>query len=207
MRSDALDQLLTGYLEQPVRFSWEGGVFDSLRGHFDGVRLEMAGLATAWLPLERIVVQARHTRFTPGLPATLGVEEPELAITIGERDFARMFERLQLPFRLRFGENGVVVNTAIAGLELSEIEAGLEVVRGWFMLRPLRASILGMPSYVARLLRVFLPIPPLSPEARLIGIDHAERQLTLRFGLDDFEERVTPGLPGRIRRRLLPWGR
>ncbi len=205
MRSDALDQLLSSYLEQPVRLAWQGSVADALRGDFEGVHLEVGGVATAWLPLERIAVSARRTRFAPGLPASIRVEGPEVAVTLAERDLLRWLDGFQLPFRLELGEKGIVVHTEFAGLALSEVETRLEVVRGWFLLRPRRASILGIPSGAARLFRLYLPIPPLSPEARLVGIEHAPRRITLHFGIDDFDEEISIGLARRLRRRLLPW--
>lgn len=206
MQSDAIDQWLSSYLEQPVKLSWEGSIADSLRGSFDGVRFEIAGVATAWLPLERIVVTASHARITPGLPAVFRVEGPVIAVTIGQSDLDRWQDGFQLPFRLQLGEKGLIVNTEIAGVAISELETRLEVIRGWFVLQPQRASFLGIPSNLARLLRAYLPLPPLSPEARLVGIDHAPRRLTLRFGVSDFEEEISPGLLSRLRRRLLPWG-
>ncbi len=46
MRSDAIDQLISSYLKQPVKVSWESGTADVLRGSFDSPRIELAGLAT-----------------------------------------------------------------------------------------------------------------------------------------------------------------
>jgi hypothetical protein len=40
---------------------------------------------------------------------------------------------------------------------VAELEARLEVVSGWFVLQPKRASILGVPNYVASLFRTYLP--------------------------------------------------
>jgi len=205
VQSDAIDQWLSSYLEQPVKLSWDGSIADSLRGSFDGVRFEIAGVATAWLPLERIAVSASRARITPGLPAVFRVEGPVVAITVGQSDLDRWQDGFQLPFRLRLGEQGLIVNTEIAGVAISVFETRLEVIRRWFVLQPRRASFLGIPSNAARLLRAYLPLPPLSPEARLVGIDHAPGRLTLRFGVSDFEEEISPGLLKRLRRRLLPW--
>jgi hypothetical protein len=205
VRSDAIDQWLSSYLEQPVKLCWEGSIADSLRGSFDGVRFEIAGIATAWIPLERIAVSASRAQFTPGLPALLRVEGSVVSVTVGQGDLDRWLEGFQLPFRLQLGEKGLIVNTEIAGVAISEFETRLEVVRGWFVLRPRRASFLGIPSNAARLFRAYLPLPPLSPEARLVGIDHAPGRLTLRFGVSDFEEEISPGMLRRLRRRLLPW--
>ena len=205
MRSDAIDQWLSSYLELPVKLSFEGSVGDALRGTFEGPSLEIAGVATAWLPLERIRLRASRAILTPGLPAALAVEEPVVSLTVGQRDLDRWQGGSQLPFRISLGEKGLTVNTGVAGVVISEFEVQLEVVSGWFVLRPRRASILGIPSQVASWLRAYLPLPPISPEARLSGIDHAPGKLTLHFSISDFEENITPGLLQRLRKRLLPW--
>jgi hypothetical protein len=205
VRSDAIDQWLSSYLEMPVKLAFEGSVGDALRGTFEGVSLEVAGVATAWLPLERIGLHAVRASLTPGLPAVLSVEEPVVSLTVGQRDLDRWQGRFQLPFRLQLGEKGLIVNTEVAGVALSELETRLEVVNGWFVLRPRSVSILGVPSQIARWFRAYLPLPPISPEARLTGIDHAADRITLHFSVSDFEEEITPGMLKRLRRRLLPW--
>jgi hypothetical protein len=205
VRSDAIDQWLSSYLELPVKLAFEGSVGDALRGTFDGVSLEIAGVATAWLPLERIRLAAARATLTPGLPATLAVEEPVVSLTVAQRDFDRWQRGSQLPFRVSLGEKGLSVNTGIAGVVISEFEAQLEVVGGWFVLRPRRASILGIPNQLASWLRAYLPLPPISPDARLSGIEHSAGRLTLHFSIKDFEEKVSPGMLQRLRKRLLPW--
>jgi hypothetical protein len=205
MRSDAIDQWLSSYLELPVKLSFEGSVGDALRGTFEGVGLEVGGVATAWLPLERIALRASRATLTPGLPAVLAVHEPVVSLTVGQRDLDRWQGGIQLPFRLALGEKGLIVNTEIAGIAISELEMRLEVVKGWFVLRPRSVSILGIPSQLARWLRAYLPLPPISPDARLTGIDHGHGRLTLHFSVSDFEEQITPGMLQRLRRRLLPW--
>jgi hypothetical protein len=205
VRSDAIDQWLSSYLEMPVKLAFEGSMGDALRGTFEGVSLEVAGVATAWLPLERIGLHAARASLTPGLPAVLSVEEPVVSLTVGQRDLDRWQGRFQLPFKLQLGEKGLIVNTEVAGIALSEFETKLEVVNGWFVLRPRSVSILGVPSQIARWFRAYLPLPPVSPEARLTGIDHAAGRITLHFSVSDFEEEITPGMLNRLRKRLLPW--
>jgi hypothetical protein len=205
VRSDAIDQWLSSYLELPVKLSFEGSVGDALRGTFEGVGLEVAGVATAWLPLERIALHADKATITPGLPARLAVEAPIVSITVGQRDLDRWQGGSQLPFRVTLGEKGLGVNAGLAGVVLGEFEAQLEVARGWFVLRPRRASILGIPNQLASWFRAYLPLPPVSPEARLCGIDHAAGRITLHFAINDFEEEISTGMLDRLRKRLLPW--
>ena len=49
-----------------------------------------------------------------------------------------------------------------------------------------------------------MPVPPLSRDTRLAGIEHASGSLTLKFALSDFEEEITPGLLLRLRKKFFP---
>jgi hypothetical protein len=204
VHSEVLDQLFGTYLRQPVKVSWEGSAADLLRGSFDDVRVELGGLATAWLPLEGVVLYAARVEIRPGLPARLRVEEPRLHAIVGQRDVDTWLGRSQLPFRLSLGERGILAEAKVAGLQVGEVEASLEVVRGWFILQPRRASLLGIPNYAAWLFRTYLPLPPLANGASLEEIGHEPGRLRLAFRVDSFEEALGPGLLARLRSRILP---
>ena len=206
MQSDVLDQLLTNYLKQPVKASWDGSAADLLRGSFDDCRLELGGVATAWLPLEGVVLSARRAVFRPGVPASIEVDDPSLLVSVGQRDVTRWVDRYQLPFELQLTERGLLARAKVAGVQLGEIEVQLQVVGGWFVLQPRRASVLGVPNYAAWLFRTYLPLPPMAEGASLDEIGHDEGSVRLRFEIDSFEEELTPGLLSRLRRRLIPGG-
>ena len=204
MRSDIVDQLFSTYLKQPVKASWDGGAGDLLRGSFDDLRVEFGGIATAWLPLEGVVLSAAHVQIQPGVPARVQIEDPVLHAIVGQRDVDTWLGNSQLPFELQFTERGIVAQAKIAGLQVAEVEATLEVVGGWFILQPRRASLLGIPNYAAWLFRTYLPLPPLAVGAALEEIGHEPGRLRLAFKVDSFEEDLTPGLLGRLRSRILP---
>ncbi len=205
MRSDRIDQLLTRYVKQPVKLSWSGSLTDALLGSFEGARLELAGVATAWLPLQRVVLEAERVKLTPGLPARLRVEVPRVELSVGQLDVDLWLSRFDLPFRLELAEKGLVVHTEIAGFPVGEFETSLDVVRGWFVLRPRRASFLGVPGYVSSLFRTYLPLPPLPEQTRLVAIGHEPEGINLTLEIDDIDEAVTPGLLDRLRRQILPF--
>lgn len=204
MRADVVDQLFSTYLKQPVRASWEGGASDLLRGTIEDARIEFGGIATAWLPLEGVILSARQVDFQPGMPAGIRVEQPRLTAIVGQRDVDTWLNGTQLPFNLKLAEKGIVARAEVAGLSVGEIEARLEVAGGWFILQPRRASLLGVPNYVAWLFRTYLPLPPLAQGAKLEEIGHEPGRLRLLFEVDDFEEDLTPGLLGRLQARVLP---
>jgi hypothetical protein len=206
MRSDAIDQLVGSYLKRPVEVAWEGSLAEAFQGRFQGAPISHEGVATAWLPLERVSMLAREARIVPGIPGRLEVDGPAMEIVLAQADIDAWMKRFELPFSLHLEEEGLLVKTQIVGFPLGEIETQLEIVRGWFVLRPRRAALLGVPQYIPSLLRSYLPVPPISERTRLDGIEHEAGRLRLRFAVDDFEEDLSPGLLERLRSRVLPFG-
>ncbi len=203
-RSDILDQLVTSYLKLPVRFFWDGGPLTPFSDTFSNARLEFDGIATAWLNLQHVVLTAKQVKVIPGLPVKIEVDQPRIEIAVGQAELDRWIKKFEIPFRLELAEKGLIVHTEVAGFPVAQFETQLEVVGGWFVLKPQKASFLGMPSYVASFFRTYLPLPPLSEETRLSAIEHEPGLLKLTFSTDDFEEAITPGLLVRLQRRLLP---
>lgn len=199
-----IDQLVSSYLERPVELTWAHASGLPFPDQFDEARLTFRSFATAWLDLDQVVWHAAHVRFTPGLPARIALREPRLEITVGQGAVDRWLGRFELPFRLELGEDALVVHTEIAGLPLARLEARLGVDNGWFILKPQRASFLGVPNYIATLFRTYLPLPPLAGNTRLESVEHRHGQFTLCFALADFEETITPGLLARLTARLVP---
>ena len=205
MRSDAIDQLVGNFLKQPVKMSWEGSTADAVFGSFEGARLELAGVATAWLSLERVVLDTSRASIRPGVPPKIQIEGGTMELAVGQSEIDRWVSRFQLPFRLQLNESGLAVKTEIAGLPVTEFETRLDVVNGWFVLQPKRASFLGVPGWVPSMLRSYLPLPPLSEGVGIQAIGHEPGLLTITFAVEDFEESITPGLVDRLRRRVLPF--
>ena len=203
-RSDIIDQLVGSYLQLPVFVSWDEARGLPFPDRFSRARLELQGLATTWFNVEQIVWSAEQVKFVPGLPASVELEGVGIEIAIGQAELDRWLKQFNLPYRLELAERGVIVHTEIAGFPLAQFETKLEVVGGWFVLEPQRASIFGVPGYVSSLFRSYLPMPPLSRESRLTGIEHEPGRLRLKFALEDFTEEVSPGLLARLRRRFFP---
>ncbi len=203
-RSDLLDELLGTYLKIPVAMYWEKATGLPFPDRFENARAEFQGVATAWLNLEQIVCRARNVRFVHGLPPRLLLEDPSVELALGQAELDRWLNRFELPYRLELGAEALVVHTEIAGFPVAKFETRIDVVGGWFVLKPKSASLFGMPGYVSSIFRSYLPIPPLSSESRLSGITHAPGSLRIKFSLDDFEEEVSPGLLIRLRKRFFP---
>jgi hypothetical protein len=204
MRSEAIDELLSQYLAMPARVSWKGALGDSVRGTFVGGRLELAGLAILALPCQRLVLESERFQFTPGIPARIRAVAPRIEMTIDQAQIDRWLARARAPFRLALREHGVELALDVAGVDVTRAEAELQIDRGWFVLRPRRASLFGIDNRLALLFRTFFPMPRLAPETRLSAIRHAAGSLSLEFSLDDFEEELTPGLVQRLQERFLP---
>ena len=203
-RSRVVDQLVSSYFELPVRIDWKKATGMPFPDQFEDAKLEFSGFATAWLDLKQVVWRAHHVRFATGMPATVRVSQPRVEIAVGKAELTRWLKRFELPYRLELAEDAIVIHTELAGFPVAELEARLEVVNGWFVLQPRRASVLGMPNYMASLFRTYLPLPPLAGNTRLDAIHHEPELLRLTFTLEDFEEQVTPGLLARLQKRLLP---
>jgi hypothetical protein len=204
MHSDAIDELISKYLAMPARVSWKGALGDSVRGTFVGGRLELAGVAVLALPCQRLVLESERFQFTPGLPARIRAVGPRIEMTIEQFQIDRWLTRMKAPFRLELRENGVELALDVAGYPVTRAEAELCIDRGWFVLRPRRASVFGLENRLAALFRAFFPMPRLAPETRLSAIRHQHGALVLEFRLDDFEEELRPGLAQRLQQRFLP---
>jgi len=203
-RSDLIDQLVASYLTLPVQVSWKSARGLPFPDRFSGARLELQGLATAWIHLERIIWRAEEVRFIPGLPARIELTGPSIEIAVGQAELDKWLSQFNLPYRLELAADGLIVHTEISGFPLAQFETRLKVDGGWFVLEPKSASILGVPGYVSSLFKSYLPLPPLSKEARLSAIDHKAGALRLTFALNDFSEEVTPGMLLRLRKRFFP---
>ncbi|MAT82676.1 MAG: hypothetical protein CMD39_00120 [Gammaproteobacteria bacterium] len=202
--ASVIDQLVSSYFELPVHVDWERASGMPFPDRFDHASLRFQGLATAWMDLKQVVWRAAHVRFVPGMPATIRVSSPQVEIAVGKDEITRWLQRFELPYRVELSDDAIVLHTELAGLPVAELEARLEVIGGWFVLQPRRASVLGVPNYVAALFRTYLPLPPLAGNTRLASIQHEPDVLRLTFSLEDFEEQVTPGLLARLQKRLLP---
>jgi hypothetical protein len=207
MRSDAIDDLLSTYLKMPAKVSWDGAIADSVRGVFEGVRLELAGLAVLALPFDRLVFRADRFRFTPGIPARIEAVGTRIEVSIDQRQVDRWLRRIRVPFRLRLTEDAIEFHMKIAGFSLTRTETELDVQRGWFVLRPKRIEVLGVRARLVSVFRTYLPLPRLARQTRLTGIRHVEGRLRFELSLDDFTDVITPGLIERLQSRFLPFAK
>ena len=207
MRSDAIDNLLSSYLKMPAKVSWEGALADSVRGVFEGVRLELAGLAILALPFDRLVVRADRFQFTPGIPARIEAVGPRIEVSIDQRQIDRWLKRARVPFELRLTEDAIDFQMNVGGISLTRTRTELGVQRGWFVLRPQRVEVLGVRARLVSVFRTYLPLPRLAPQTRLTCISHAEGSLRFELGLDDFSDVITPGLIERLQSRFLPFAK
>jgi hypothetical protein len=207
MRSDAIDELISSYLKMPAKVSWDGALADSIRGVFEGVRIELAGLAVLALPFDRMVFRADRFQFTPGIPARIEAVRPKIEVSIDQRQFDLWLRRARVPFELRLIEDAIEFRMGVGGFPLTRTKTELGVQRGWFVLRPKRVEVFGVRARLVSVFRTYLPLPRLAPQTRLTGIEHAEGTLRFELSLDDFADVITPGLIERLQGRFLPFAR
>jgi len=207
MRSDALDELISSYLKMPAKVSWDGALADSIRGVFEGVRIELAGLAILALPFDQMVFRADRFQFTPGIPARIEAVRPKIEVSIDQRQFDLWLRRARVPFELRLIEDAIEFRMSVGGFSLTRTKTELGIQRGWFVLRPKRIEVFGVRARLVSVFRTYLPLPRLAPQTRLTGIEHAEGTLRFELSLDDFVDVITPGLIERLQGRFLPFAR
>jgi hypothetical protein len=207
MRSDAIDELLSNYFKMPAKVSWDGALADSVRGVFEGARLELAGLAILALPFDRLVFQTDRFQFTPGIPARIEAIRPTIEVSIDQRQIDRWLQRAWVPFELRLNEDAIEFRMSVGGFFLTRTKTEIGIQRGWFVLRPKHVEVFGVRARLVSVFRTYLPLPRLAPQTRLTGIRHVEGGLRFELSLDDFADVITPGLIERLQNRFLPFAK
>jgi hypothetical protein len=205
MRSDAIDDLLSSYLKMPAKVSWTGALADSVRGNFEGIRLELAGIAILALPFERLVMHADSFQFTPGMPARIEASQARIEITIDQRQLDVWLRRSRAPFDLQLTSEAIEFQLQFGRIPIARTKTELRIRRGWFVLQPKNAEFLGIRARLVSLFRTYLPLPRLAPQTRLSAIRHGDGVLRFELSLDDFSDVITPGLVDRLQRRFLPF--
>jgi hypothetical protein len=203
-RSDFVDQFVSAYFTVPVTMTWTETRGLPIPDEYLGARLNFAGVATSWMNLERMTLAAESLRFVPDLPMRLQVKGAEAQIVVGQAEMDRWLAQFNLPFKLDLTAEGMRVRNEIAGIPMADFKTTLEVVNGWFILKPTAASFMGVPSWLPELFTTYLPLPPLANDTQIKAIEHADAQITLIMALPDFEEPVTPGLIARLQKRIFP---
>ena len=167
------------------------------------MKVELPAYAVAGLVMDRFIVRAERVRIAPGIPPKLMAGPVGLRAVVSQDNVDRWTRDLRLPFRLRLTDEGVVTTTGIGGIRMTEVLTDLDIVGGFVRLRPLKVSLLGVPTPMVRFLRGYLPLPPLPRNAVLEAVDPSEGELTVTFRIDEFEQSLTPDVASRLRRLLL----
>lgn len=199
-----LDGTLSRVARRPIKVRAKVNPVSMAFGMVDVLVFELGELGIAGLEVERIVVRVEKVRIEPGLPPRLKSGPLGFKATVAQDAVDEWVKRRHLPVRLLLTEEGFIAKTGVRGFSLSEITAEIAVSGHFLVLRPTRASIVGLPTPVMGFLRGFLPLPPLPRGARLTKVDHEDGRVTAWFGLDEIDQPLTPAIARRLRLRLLP---
>ena len=199
-----LDGTLSRVARHPVKVRAKTSPVSALLGTIDVIAFELGELEMAGLEVERIVVHVENVRIQPGFPPRLRTGEIGFKATVAQDAIDRWTKRTHLPVRLLLTEDGIIVKTSVRGFSISEVATEVAVTGHFLTLRPMRASIVGLPAPVVGVLRGFLPLPPLPRGARLMKVEHEDGTVTAWFALDDIDQPLTPAIARRLRPRLLP---
>jgi hypothetical protein len=118
---------------------------------------------------------------------------------VSQDNVDRWTRTAHLPLRLVLTEEGVVLATGVRGIRVGEVLADLEVAGRFVRLVPKRATIAGLPTPLVRLLRGYLPLPPLPRGAHLTEVRPGDGVLAVTFQIDELDEPLTPDIARRLR--------
>ena len=194
-----LDALTSQALGRPLRPRLKLTPGGLVRGQVDVVELELPAFSVAGLVVDRFALRAERLRVVPGIPPRLVAEPARFRTVVSQANVDRWVRSSRLPVRLSLTDEGIVTTTGLAGVRVSETLTELRASGRLLRLRPIRASMLGVPTPMVRLLRGYLPLPPLPREAVLESVETTDGELVASFRIDRWERPLTPALNTRLR--------
>lgn len=197
-----LDQAATRIAERPVTVRFKTSPGGLVRGELDVVVIAVTSVPVANLIVDRLVIHAERVRVQPGLPAHLRAGPVGIKAVVLQESVDQWTHAARLPLRLELTPEGVLARTGIGGIRMGELVTELTVTGQWLQLKPVRASMLGVPAPVMSFLRGFLPLPPLPAGARLERVEPGDGKLSVFVTLDEVDEALTPDIARRVRNRL-----
>lgn len=197
-----VDRVATRVFNQPTTLRWTATPADALRGEVEVITVGVPAMRMAGLRVERVVGRVDRVRIQPGLIPRLRGGPVSVKAAVTQESVDRWIGSANLPLRLELTADGILSSTGIGSLRVGHVLTELEVGGRWLRLRPRQVAARELPASIRQFLVGNLPLPPLPAGARLIHVAHAEGELVVRVALDDIDEAITPGLPGRLQRRL-----
>jgi hypothetical protein len=199
-----LDGTVSALARRPVKIRVKPTPLGVLTGRLDVVVIEVRELATHGLVVDRLVARVEQLRIEPGLPPRLKAGPIGFKATVVQDAVDGWTNWARLPARVVLTPEGIVVRTGLGGISFGEVATELTVSGPLLQLRPVRASMLGVPTPVLGFLRGYLPLPPLPLGAKLARVEPGDGEVTVWFDVDDVDEPLTPAIASGIRRRLQP---
>jgi hypothetical protein len=193
-----IDATSSRVLDHPIRPRVKATPAGLLRGELDVVKVEVPAVLAAGLVLDRLVVRAEHVRIVPGLPPRLQARPVGLRAYVSQANVDRWTRTTRLPLRVLLTADGVVLTTGVRGIKMGEVLADLEVAGPFLRLAPKRMTIGGVPTPMVRLLRGYLPLPPLPRGARITEVRPGDGELAVTFQIDELDEPITPDIARRL---------
>jgi hypothetical protein len=198
-----IDATASRVIDHPIRPRVKASPAGLLRGELDVVKVEVPAVLAAGLVLDRLVVRAERVRIQPGLPPRLKAGPVGLRAYVSQGNVDRWTRAARLPLRITLTPDGVVLAAGVGGIRVGEVLADLEVAGPFLRLAPKRASIGGVSAPLVRLLRGYLPLPPLPRGARLVDLRPGDGELAVTFEVDEVDEAITPDIARRLRQLAL----
>lgn len=197
-----IEQIVSRATGRPATVRWDTGAAAAVRGRVERLTVGVTQVRIGNLMLDRVVVSVRDARLRPGLTPRLVSGPVEARATVAQDAVDAWVGASSLPLRLHLTEDGLRSTAGIGSLRLVDVLTALTVYEGWLRLRPIEAVGRSLPDVVGAAFTGNLPLPALPEDAQLLGVQHRSGSLVARVALSEFDERLDPGVAGRLRARL-----
>lgn len=197
-----LDAVSEAAIGRPLRPRMKLTPAGLLRGEIDVVKIELPAYAVAGLVIDRFAVRAERVRLVPGVPPRLRANHVGIRAIVTQHNVDRWTSDLGMPVRLKLTPEGVVTTTGIGGIRMTEVVTLPEAAGRFLRLQPQRASLLGVPAPMVRVLRGYLALPPLPRGAVLEEVSPSDGEMAITFRIEQFEQALTPTVSSRLRQVL-----
>lgn len=147
-------------------------------------------------------VRAHKVRFHPGFQPRVTAGPVQIRAMISQNELDKWTRRVRLPTRFLLRESGVAAVTSLAGYEMSEVEVEVRASGRFLQVRPQRTSVLGIPTPTLRVLRGYLPFPPLPYGMSVTEFHPRHEEIWVDFLIEEIDQKLTPDIMRQLRQRL-----
>lgn len=186
----------------PVQVRFRAVPWRAAMGELDLVRIDLQGIVLGGIIAEKVKVRAHKVRFHPGLQPRITAGPIQVRAIVTQAELDKWTRRVRLPTRFMLRESGVTAVTSLAGYEMSEVEVEIRASGRFLQVRPRRTSVLGIPTPTLRVLRGFLPFPPMPYGMTVTEFHPKAGEIWVDFLIESIDQKLTPDIMKQVRKRI-----